>query len=193
MIRPEKNANIKIHRDMTETLNDAIPDPFFDGCGMRVLTALRRIIRAVDLHSRRLHTEHQVTTPQMICLYSLVRGGKMTQSSLAGQVNLSMSTVNGIIDRLESKKLIKRRRATSDRRRVWLEVTESGRTLAESAPILLQDRLASALRRLPPLEQAAIALSLERVVALIRAEGIDASPNLVPDTQFADQGEEASP
>ncbi len=104
-----------------------------------------------------------------------------------------MSTINGIIDRLETRKLVKRRRDNSDRRRVWLEVTESGRKLAESAPILLQDRLSNALRRLPVLEQAAIALSLERVVALIRAEGIDASPNLVPDGQLTERGEEASP
>ncbi|HOP05720.1 MAG TPA: MarR family transcriptional regulator [candidate division Zixibacteria bacterium] len=169
------------------------PDPFFESCGMRVLTALRRIIRAVDLHSRRLYAEHQVTTPQMICLYSLVRAGRTTQSKLAAEVNLSMSTINGIIDRLETRKLVKRRRDNSDRRRVWLEVTESGRKLAESAPILLQDRLSNALRRLPVLEQAAIALSLERVVALIRAEGIDASPNLVPDGQLTERGEEASP
>lgn len=115
----------------------------------------------------------------MICLYSLQRQGKMTLSELADKVTLGKSTVNGIVDRLEEKKLLSRTRCTKDRRKVYVEITEPGKKLTERAPSLLQDRLATALKKLPELEQAAIALSLERIVQLMEADSLDASANLL--------------
>ena len=161
-------------------MSDKQKDLFFETCGLRVLMALRRIIRAVDIYSRKLNSEFNITAPQLICLYSVGRNDGMTLSALANEVNLGVSTVNGIVDRLEVKKLLTRTRSESDRRRVTLSTTLQGREVAKAAPALLQDRLARSLRNLPELEQAAIALSLERVVELMEAEQLDASPNLMP-------------
>ena len=157
-------------------------DVFFDNCGIRVLKSIRRIIRAVDIHSRKLNNDFNTTAPQMICLYSLVKEGRMTQSELAKHVNMGMSTINGVIDRLEKKELIVRERDTKDRRKVFVNVTDAGKELTYSAPSLLQDKLSNALRQLPELEQAAIAMSLERVVQLMEVEHLEASPNLVPNS-----------
>jgi hypothetical protein len=66
-----------------------------------------------------------------------------------------------------------------DRRKVLLHLTDAGRKIIRQAPSLLQDRLSDALANLPELEQVTIAMSLERVVALMEAEHIDTSPNLV--------------
>jgi DNA-binding MarR family transcriptional regulator len=154
-------------------------DDFFEKYGLRILRTIRQIIRAVDIHSRKLNSEFKITAPQMICLYGLQREGRMTLSDLAENVNLGKSTVNGIVDRLEEKALLSRSRCTVDRRKVYLEITEQGVKLTESAPSLIQDRLAAALKKLPELEQAAIALSLERVAQLMEAEDLDASPNLL--------------
>jgi len=148
-------------------------DVFFETCGIRVLMALRRIIRSVDVYSRRLNDEFKITAPQLICLYSLRREEGLTLSALADRVNLGISTVNGIVDRLEDKGLITRTRSQSDRRRVELNITEEGRDVSRSAPALLQDRLAASMRELPELEQAAIALSLERVAELMEAAHVD--------------------
>ncbi len=56
--------------------------------------------------------------------------------------------------------------------------TDTGRTLAEHAPSPLQDGLAGSLKRLSEMEQATIALSLERIVDLVAAGEIDAAPML---------------
>lgn len=152
---------------------------FFETCGFRILGAIRRITRAVDIHSRKLHTEFHVTTPQMICIYELYRNEGMTLSRLSKAVNLGLSTVNGIVDRLELKGLLTRQRSFEDRRKVLLHLTETGRHLTQQAPSLLQDRLADALQNLPELEQITIAMSLERIVSLMEAQHIDASPNLL--------------
>jgi len=155
-------------------------DMFFDTCGYRILMALRRIIRAVDIYSRKLNSEFKITAPQLICLYSLSRHDGVTLSELAKEVTLGVSTANGIVDRLEAKGLLSRIRSSEDKRRVTISITDEGREVSKAAPALLQDRLANALRQLPDLEQAAIALSLERVVELMEAKELDASPNLMP-------------
>jgi DNA-binding MarR family transcriptional regulator len=160
---------------MTTDLNDE----FFETCGLRVLMALRRIIRSVDIYSRKLNSEFKITAPQLICLYSLSKKDGITLSALAKEVKLGISTVNGIVDRLEAKGLLTRTRSKTDRRQVTLSMTDQGRNVAKAAPALLQDRLADSLRQLPDLEQAAIALSLERVVDLMEANHLNTSPNLM--------------
>ena len=151
----------------------------FDTCGFRILSAIRRIIRAVDIHSRKLNSEFHITTPQMICLYELLRNNGMTLSGLAKTVSLNISTVNGIVDRLETKGLLSRQRSDVDRRKVLLHITDAGRQITREAPSLLQDKLSDELRKLPELEQVTIAMSLERIVALMEVQHIETSPNLV--------------
>ncbi len=163
----------------------------FDAYGNRILLALRRIIRAVDIHSRKLNCDFNITVPQMICLNTLAENATdLTQSQLAKKVNLSISTVNGILDRLEMKKLISRQRDIADRRKVAIAITDKGRELLVAAPSLLQDTFVQGLQLLPELETAAIAFSLEKVVELMEAETIDASPLLTPTTNILEPTQE---
>lgn len=54
-------------------------------------------------------------------------------SGLADAICLSLSSATGLIDRLVSKKLVKRDRSSEDRRVVQVELTEQGRALNEEA------------------------------------------------------------
>jgi DNA-binding MarR family transcriptional regulator len=134
---------------------------------LRILMALRRIMHFIDAYSRRLAAEYHITGPQLICLYSIVKDGPLTLSDLGKRVSLSMSTVNGIVDRLENKNLIIRERKDKDRRKVLISATRSGLQLALSAPLPLQDRLSRTIADLPELEQVSIAISLERIVEMM--------------------------
>jgi DNA-binding MarR family transcriptional regulator len=145
---------------------------------LRILTALRRIIRSVDLYSKHLSATNHITAPQLVCLLTVVSRGSVSATSISREVHLSASTVVGILDRLEEKGLIVRTRMREDRRIVQVTATEQGRALAQAAPSPLQKTLARALNGLPELEQATIALSLERIVALMEVEALDASPIL---------------
>lgn len=144
----------------------------------RILRAIRRIIRSVDIYSHKLALECGVTVPQLSCLLRVVEAGPMPLKTLADEVDLSPSTLVGIVDRLEKKGLVKRERSTVDRRQVLISATEEGAILASASPSLLQDRLASALDSLPELERAAIALSLERIVDLMEIRQVEAAPIL---------------
>ncbi len=146
--------------------------------GLRVLKALRRIIRAVDLHSRQLAALHKITSPQLVCLLAIEEHEPLTVSAIAKDIHLSPSTLIGILDRLESKGLLRRNRDLKDRRLVNVSLTEPGRELIQRAPSPLQDTLADAMNSLPEPEQATITESLERIVELMEARHVDAAPIL---------------
>ena len=145
---------------------------------LRVVQALRRIIRAVDLHSRKLSAQHQITGPQLVCLLTIDELAPITLSALAREVHLSPSTVLGIVDRLEVKGLVRRKRDLKDRRLLQISLTGPGRGLIANAPSPLQDTLAHAMSELPADQQATIAQSLERIVELMEVRDIDAAPIL---------------
>ncbi|MCB0338653.1 MAG: MarR family transcriptional regulator [Bdellovibrionales bacterium] len=163
---------------MRELRGKDIEAPPHGRTDVRILQSIRRIIRAVELHSRKLSLEHQITAPQLVSLIEVVENGPMKASELAKRVFLSSSTVVGILDRLEEKQLVSRKRDEVDRRVVHVTATDIGRDLVKIAPSPLQDRFFTALQRLPDLEQVAIALSLERVVELMEAQDLQAAPIL---------------
>jgi len=134
---------------------------------LRVLQALRRILRSVDIYSRKLALEHGVTVPQLVCLLKLDELGALTIKELSEEVFLSPSTLVGIIDRLEGHDLVTRKRSVRDRRKVRVDLTAQGRELIAKSPSPLQEGLAHAIERLPELERATIALSLEKLLALM--------------------------
>ena len=72
----------------------------------RIVAALWQIIRAVDLHSRRLVERHGLTLPQLTTLRKAAELGNASAGALAGAVHLSQPTLTGILDRLERRSLI---------------------------------------------------------------------------------------
>lgn len=142
---------------------------------VRMLRSIRRIIRAVDMHSKMLQQAQDITAPQLVCLLTLVRQGPLTVKALSQAIDLSPSTTVGVIDRLEAKGLAMRTRSASDRRQVMVSVTVQGEATAQRAPFPLQNRLVEGFRGLPELEQATLTLALERLVTLMAAGDIDAS------------------
>ncbi|MFA7624874.1 MAG: MarR family transcriptional regulator, partial [Pusillimonas sp.] len=139
---------------------------------LRILRALRRITRAVALHSRQLSAVSNITAPQLVCLRAVVENGPLTATALSREIHVSASTVVGILDRLEDKGLVRRERGREDRRIVFVWPTEAGIALAQGTPSPLQQKLAESLNALPELEQATITLSLERIVDLMESEGV---------------------
>ncbi len=159
------------------SLNEAPPIPE-GNYELRILQSLRRIIRAIEIHSQRLSHDHQITGPQLGCLLAIKQEGPLTTTCLARTVFLSPSTVVGIVDRLEEKGLLSRMRGTEDRRQVRLYLTEAGNRLADSAPSPLQETFSRNLNTLPALELVSITLALDKLVSLMEAEGIPAAPML---------------
>jgi len=135
----------------------------------RVLSAVRRIVHAVDLDSRRLLQQCNLTGPQLVCLHTLAEEGPLTARALADRVHVNPSTLVGVLDRLEGKGLVERRRDRKDRRSVSLKMTERGEQFVRQAPSPLQATLMVRLREMNQEDQSRLASAMEEVVALMEA------------------------
>jgi DNA-binding MarR family transcriptional regulator len=145
---------------------------------LRILNAIRQIIRAVDIDSRKLAAEHKITGPQLMCLMAVVEQDTTTAIEVAKRIHLSASTLVGVLDRLQAKGLIQRERSTEDRREVQVMATERGKVFAASTPFPLQYSLARALKQLKDGERDQMARCLEVLVDLMGARELDSGPML---------------
>lgn len=143
-----------------------------------VLITLRRIIRAIDLRSRRLMQQAGFTGPQLLVLQALGQHREMSAGELAREVNLSQGTVTSILDRLEKRQLIRRVRSHADRRKVFVTLTATGEQQLASAPTLLQERFIERFNELKEWEQNQILATLQRLAEMMDAQDIDAAPVL---------------
>lgn len=144
-----------------------------------VLVALRRVIRAVGLHSRQLERSHGLTAPQALVLKTLIGLGEASVGTVAQQVSLSQATVTDILNRLESRKLVVRARSCKDRRRVIVSATEQAVTIMSRSPPLLQEAFVQRFLALEDWEQSLLISSLQRITALMGVTELDAAPVLM--------------
>lgn len=143
-----------------------------------VLVALRRVIRATDLHSKHLAKTTGLTAPQILLLQSIRDKGEVTIGELANEISLSQATVTTIMDRLEKRDLIYRERSKEDKRKVHAYLTETGTNILKGAPMPLQDQFARQFNDLQQWEKTMIIAALQRIAQMMDAQHIDASPVL---------------
>lgn len=140
--------------------------------------ALRRVIRATDLHSKHLAKTTGLTSPQMLLLQTIRNKGEVTIGEIANEMNLSQATVTSILDRLEKRELTYRERSKEDKRKVHAYLTDQANEVLKEAPIPLQEHFTRQFGDLQEWEQTMIISSLQRVAQMMDAQHIDASPLL---------------
>ena len=143
-----------------------------------VLVALRRVIRATDLHSKHLAKTTGLTAPQILLLQTIRDKGQVTIGEIANEISLSQATVTTILDRLEKRELVYRERSTQDKRKVHAYLTEEGTRVLQAAPRPLQEQFTREFGDLQEWEQTMIISSLQRIAQMMDAQHIDASPVL---------------
>ncbi len=143
-----------------------------------VLVALRRVIRATDLHSKHLAKTTGLTAPQVLLLQTIRDRGAVSIGELARGMSLSQATVTTILDRLEKRGLVYRQRSDEDRRRVHAYLTADASAVLKDAPVPLQEQFTDQFNALQEWEQSMIVAALQRVAQMMDAQDIDASPLL---------------
>ncbi len=161
--------NLPLNRSSREKFLNSIEE---------VLVALRRVIRATDLHSKHLAKTTGLTAPQILLLQTIRDKGEVTIGEIASEMSLSQATVTTIIDRLEKRQLVFRERSKEDKRKVHAYLTDEAYNTLKEAPIPLQDHFARQFGDLQEWEQTMIISSLQRVAQMMDAQHIDASPVL---------------
>lgn len=143
-----------------------------------LFVSIRKIIRAIDIRSRKLNKESGITGPQLLILQELGRVKGITAKEVSDYVNLSQATVTNILDRLETRHLIKRIRSEQDRRRVSLYLTDEGKEVLISAPQAIEEKFIERFNMLQDWEQFQLLSSVERIADMMDASEIDAAPVL---------------
>jgi DNA-binding MarR family transcriptional regulator len=138
-----------------------------------IVRHLHQIFKAVDTFSRRTLAEFGVSGPQIWALRTIEGSGSLTMGELADHMFLHMSTVTGIVDRLESRHLVIRERFGEDRRVVHLRVTARGRAVIERTPEPPRSQIAKGLQHLQPRELGRMRYAIARLAHIMRADQLD--------------------
>ncbi|MEZ4987549.1 MAG: MarR family transcriptional regulator [Saprospiraceae bacterium] len=144
---------------------------------IQVLVKLRKIIRSINIESKKIEKQFGISIPQLMCLQFLSdqTDYKATASSLKEYLKLNASTISGIISRLELKGLVAKL-PHKDGRASYITLTAKGAELLKEPPITLQDKLMSRLSNLSEERISELESNIDLLIDIMDAEDIDASP-----------------
>lgn len=141
-----------------------------------IIIKIRKIVRSINLESKKIEKEYGVSIPQVLCL-NFIRESKnfqVGQGEIKKFLNLNASTISGIINRLEVKGLAARLPKSGDKRVVTIALTSKGDQLLKKVPALLQEKLAEKLEKLDDETRGKIRDSLELLVDLLDIDDLEA-------------------
>lgn len=143
----------------------------------QILVKIRKIVRSINLESKKIQKEYGVSIPQILSLDYLSRrpNYKASQKEIRDFLNLNSSTVTGIINRLERKNLIARLPKQEDKRVTYIILTSKGGKLLSQVPPLLHDRLSYKLNGLSENNSIEINDALNTIIEYLDIEAVDAS------------------
>jgi DNA-binding MarR family transcriptional regulator len=143
-----------------------------------VIRQLRIVFRALQTHSRSIEKACGVSAAQLWALWELHRSPGLSVGDLSQRLLIHPSTASNMLDKLEKKHLVERRRTGMDQRVVSLYLTDRGAALLEAAPAPAQGELNRALQALPLAQLSALESGLAAL--LERMEERDDAAALQP-------------
>lgn len=141
----------------------------------KIVQSFRRIFKAIHQYSEEVLKEFGVTGPQLWLLKTLREEGGTSVGDLSEKMYLHISTVSGIIDRLEAKGYVVRKREAPDRRVVTVHLTSAGKRIVDRAPEPSQGKLLYSLQTLSEKEVLEMHDVLQKIVRLMELEQIEAT------------------
>lgn len=143
-----------------------------------ILIKIRKIVRSINLESKKIQKEYGVSIPQVLCLNYLHSSPnyQTTQGEIRKFLNLNSSTASGIINRLEAKGMIARLPKSGDKRVVNIALTSYGAKLLDKIPALLHEQLSKKLQKLDEKTLIQIKTNLDLLIDMLQISDLDASP-----------------
>lgn len=145
------------------------------------MNAIRSIVRALRLNTRSIEGKLGISLAQLFVLQQLAEKPAESLNELADRTATHQSSVSVVVRRLVDRGYVTREAAASDRRRVQIALTESGRSLLRGAPPTVQSDLMTGMARMNPEQRATLADLLE---TWLLASGIDLA---APPMMFEDE------
>ena len=124
-------------------------------CAGQILETVPLVMLAIRTEMRS-HRGSDLSVPQFRVLVYLNRYKGASLSDIAEHMGLTLPSMSKMIDGLVARRLVTRRLAPGDRRRVTLAPTALGKTAMQSAFKATESRLAERLAALPESERCII-------------------------------------
>ena len=156
---------------------------------IEVLINIRKIIRSINLESKRIQKEYGISIPQYLCLNFLNAQDdyRATTKAICFHLNLNTSTVSGIISRLEKKGYLAKLPNQTDKRSTFIYLTALGEKTVRSIPDLLHEKLTNKLKSLSNDDLEDLQKAMELLVRFMEVENVDASPLIAPGENIIQQ------
>jgi DNA-binding MarR family transcriptional regulator len=136
---------------------------------------LRRFIEMLSSRFKQTEelfaTKLEVSERELALLRTLVEEGPMITKALGGRFGVPVSTMTGLVDRMEKKGLVRRVRGRRDRRAIELEATPAGALALKEHARGLEAVARGILDALPERDQEALITILRRVAARVAEAG----------------------
>jgi DNA-binding MarR family transcriptional regulator len=159
-----KSGNITLKNSKNKSSPDKVKEVIF---------LIRKLMHGAELYTKELNKKYSITSAQLNCLLALYENGPMPPSQIARHMLVNSSTVTGVIDRLEQKKLVSRQRNSPDRRIINIHLTSSGEKMAEVAPPPIQQRVLDGLQQLSQNELNQIIRSLAKLTKMLDMQDLE--------------------
>lgn len=149
----------------------------------RILDDLRRLVKFLRVSARAAERDLGISGAQLFVLQTLEQAdGPLSVNELAERTRTHQSSVSVVVQKLVSRKLVRRVTSGADARRLELTLSPAAATLLKKSPDSAQTRLIEALDRMP----AADVKNLARLMAqLCDGLGIEGE---APSMLFEDEG-----
>ena len=100
--------------------------------------SFRKMIRLLQNDINTRFAEHMPYNEFSVLRALFLKSPQMA-SQIASEVNVTSSHITAVTDRLVRKGLVERKRSNSDRRIVYLEITEHGREVTENLKLCVKN------------------------------------------------------
>lgn len=119
---------------------------------IQTIRTLKQIMGLLKQRMESQYKEVKLTGPQGMLMGMLAHYGKMKISDLSEKLDLSNSTVSGILDRLEKNGFVERVRSEEDRRVVYVNITPEYKKVADQKFKLIEQNFAESVSKADPEE-----------------------------------------
>lgn len=131
---------------------------------------LRYFASVIREHGREVLKDEELTPPQFVALQWLSDKEGMTIGELSSKMYLAFSTTTDLIDRMESKHLVKRTRDEQDKRMVRIHLLKKGETIIQQVIAKRQEYMQERLDDLSASELDGLQLGLSRLFEMVKEE-----------------------
>lgn len=118
----------------------------------RLENGLFQLSSVISRHQEVVQKRFKVSNVEIDILRLLHSEGDLKMKDIGAAVNVKLSNLTNIIDRLEQQKLVKRVNSKTDRRSIFVNVTTKGKKLLSDYAELLRE-LSSRMRKVMAKEQ----------------------------------------